>query len=243
MTTGRSQSAFASLLAFIFSTRFLIGLATLLIILIVVGHLVWLVERKVNPDFPQHYLKGIWEGMWWAAATVTTVGYGDKTVKDKLGRLIGIFWMFAGLFLIANFTAFVTAETTASRLTTAISGIDDLPGKRVITLGGTTSAEFLRQERIAFERVESIEEAYVLLENNEADAIVFDAPVLRYHAATSGNPSLRLVGSPFYPEHYSIALNTKSPYREQLNQALLEIRENGTFDELLAKWHLADMAQ
>jgi len=221
----------------------LIGLATLLVILIAVGHLVWLVERKINPDFPGHYLKGIWEGMWWAAATVTTVGYGDKTVKDKFGRLIGIFWMFAGLFLIANFTAYVTAETTASQLEIAISGIDDLPGKKVITVSGTTSAEFLREERIAFQNVETIEEAYDLLENDEADAIVFDAPVLQYHAARSGNPSLKLVGSPFYPEHYGIVLKTQSPYKEQLNQALLEIRENGTFDELLAKWHLSDMAQ
>lgn len=243
MTSGKHQSTFASLLSFIFSSRFLIGLGTILVILIFVGHLVWLVERKVNPDFPQHYFKGIWEGMWWAAATVTTVGYGDKTVKDKLGRLIGIFWMFAGLFLIANFTAYVTAEVTASRLQTSITGIDDLPGKRVVTASNTTSAEFLREENISFQTVETIEEAYILLENDEADAIVYDEPVLQFHVANSGNPSLLLVGSPFRLEYYGIALQTESPYKEQINQALLEIRENGTYNELITKWHLWDMAQ
>jgi len=243
MTTGKPTSTLSTLLSFLFSSRFLIGLAALLVILIIVGHITWLVERKDNPDFPTSYLSGIWEGLWWAAATVTTVGYGDKTVKDKWGRLLGIFWMFAGLFLIANFTAFVTAEATVSRLETSISGIEDLPGKMVVTVSGTTSAEYLREQRITFRGVETIEEAYDLLENEEADAIVYDAPVLQYYAATSGNPSLQVVGSPFNSEFYGIALPADSPHKEQLNKALLEIIENGTFEELTTKWHLSDLGQ
>jgi polar amino acid transport system substrate-binding protein len=243
MTTGKPASTLSSLFSFLFSSRFLIGLAALFLILIAVGHITWLVERKSNPDFPSSYLIGIWEGLWWAAATVTTVGYGDKTVKDKWGRLLGIFWMFAGLFLIANFTAFVTAEATVSRLETSISGTDDLPGKKVVTVNGTTSAEYLREQRIPFRGVETIEEAYDLLEREDAEAIVYDAPVLQYYAATSGNPSLQVVGSPFNAEYYGIALPTNSPHKEQLNKALLEIIENGTFKELINKWYLSDLGQ
>ncbi len=114
MTTGKHVSTLTSLISFVFSSRFFIGLAVLFVILMIVGHITWLVERNNNPDFPRGYVKGIWEGLWWAAATVTTVGYGDKTVRDKWGRIIGIFWMFAGLFLMANFTAFVTAEATVT---------------------------------------------------------------------------------------------------------------------------------
>ncbi len=243
LTTGEPVSTLATLLSFLFSSRFLIGLVTFFIILVIVGHIVWFVERKRNPDFPTSYVKGIWEGLWWAAATVTTVGYGDKTVVDKWGRILGIFWMFAGLFLIANFTAFVTAEVTVSRLETSISSIEDLPGKTVVTVSGTTSAEYLREQRIPFRGVETIEDAYDLLENEEAEAIVYDAPVLQYYAATSGNPSLQVVGSPFNGEYYGIALPTNSPHKEQLNKALLEIIENGTFEELIAKWYLSDLGQ
>ena len=243
MTTGKPVSTLSTLLSFLFSSRFLIGLATFFLIMIVVGHVVWLVERKRNPDFPTSYIKGIWEGLWWAAATVTTVGYGDKTVVDKWGRLLGIFWMFAGLFLIANFTAFVTAEVTVSRLETSISSIEDLPGKKVVTVSDTTSAEYLRQQRIPFRGVETIEEAYDLLESKEAEAIVYDAPVLQYYAATSGNPSLQVVGTPFDAEYYGIALPTDSPHKEQLNKAILEIIENGTFEELITKWYLSDLGQ
>jgi polar amino acid transport system substrate-binding protein len=243
MTTGKPQSALASLLSFLFSSRFVIGLATLMLIMIVVGHIVWLAERNNNPDFPDKYLKGIWEGLWWAAATVTTVGYGDNTVKDKWGRLVGLFWMFAGLFLIANFTAFVTAEVTITRLETSISGIEDLRGKSVVTVSDTTSAEFLREQRIPYRGVETIETAYALLESDRAEAIVYDAPVLQYYAATSGNQSLELVGSPFKTEYYGIALPPESPNEEIINKALLEIRENGTYEELIAKWYLSNPDQ
>lgn len=243
MTTGKQVSTLSSLFGFLFSSRFLIGLAALFVILVAVGHITWLVERKSNPDFPSNYLMGIWEGLWWAAATVTTVGYGDKTVKDKWGRLLGIFWMFAGLFLIANFTAFVTAEATVSRLNTSISGIEDLPGKKVVTVSGTTSADYLREQRIIFRGVETIEEAYDLLKSEEAEAIVYDAPILQYYTATSGDPSLQVVGTPFNAEFYGMALPSDSPYKEELNKALLEIIENGTFEELINKWYLSDLGQ
>ena len=243
MTTGKRQSTIGTLLSFLFSSRFLVGLGAIMLIMIFVAHLVWLVERNKNPDFPTSYTKGIWEGIWWASATVTTVGYGDKTVKDKWGRIMGIFWMFAGLFLIANFTAFVTAETTISRLTTSISGIEDLPGKNVVTVSGTTSADYLREQRIIFRGVETIEEAYDLLENEEAAAIVYDAPVLQYYAAISGDPTLQLVGTPFNAEFYGMALPTNSPHKEQLNKALLEIIENGTFAEIVTKWHLSNLGE
>ncbi len=243
MTTGKPKSTLASLLSFLFTSRFLIGIGAFMFILIIIGHIVWLVERKSNPDFPQSYVNGIWEGLWWAAATVTTVGYGDRTVKDKWGRLIGLLWMFAGLFLIANFTAYVTAEVTVSRLETDISDVDDLRGKQVITLSGTTSAQYLNEERIPYRSVTTTEEAFILLESGAAEAIVYDAPVLQYHIATSNNSQLELVGSPFNTEFYGIALPPESPYEEIINHAILEIKENGTYEELLTKWYLIDTNQ
>ena len=172
--------------------------------------------------------------------TVTTVGYGDKTVKDVLGRIVGIVWMFAGIFLIANFTAVVTAQATLTELQTAISGVEDLPGKQVATVVGTTSADYLRSEGIPFREVETIDEAYRLLTRGTIDAIVYDAPVLQYYAATDGYGRVVVVGAPFKREDYGIALPPGSPYEEQINKALLELKVNGTYEELENRWFISE---
>jgi voltage-gated potassium channel len=44
-------------------------------------------------------------GLWWAAATVTTVGYGDVVPSSPGGRLIGGALMFLGIASLALLTA------------------------------------------------------------------------------------------------------------------------------------------
>jgi ABC-type amino acid transport substrate-binding protein len=168
--------------------------------------------------------------------TVTTVGYGDKTVKGCPGRLLGMFWMLAGIFILANFTAFVTAEVAVSQLATPITGPEDLPGKRVVTAAGTTAADYLEAEGIPFRRVEVIDDAYPLLRRGVVEAIVYDAPVLQYHALYQGEGELVLVGDRLTREDYAIAFPTDSPYRERINRAMLEMVRTGTYDEIARHW-------
>jgi polar amino acid transport system substrate-binding protein len=155
---------------------------SLLIIIVVAGHIVWLLERKNNDDFPTGYLAGVWQGIWWAAVTVTTVGYGDKTPRAPIGRVFGLIWMFAGLLIIANFTAAVTSQLTVQQIQGTINGPNDLPGKTVVTVEGSTADDWLTAQRIQHHVVVEVDEAYNMLYSGGAQAVVYDYPVLLYRS-------------------------------------------------------------
>lgn len=55
----------------------------------------------------------IWVGMWWALQTVTTVGYGDVTPKEPVGRIIATFVMLQGIAFLAITTAAITSTFVA----------------------------------------------------------------------------------------------------------------------------------
>lgn len=69
----------------------------------------------------------IGRGLWFALQTVTTVGYGDVTPKQAVGRFIAAVVMLAGIGFLAVITASVTASLLESsrRRFTAQSEADD----------------------------------------------------------------------------------------------------------------------
>jgi len=54
--------------------------------------------------------KNVWVGMWWALQTVTTVGYGDVTPADRVGRIVASFVMLEGIAFLAIVTAVITSS-------------------------------------------------------------------------------------------------------------------------------------
>src|SRR5262249_52384604 len=145
-----------------------------------------------------------------------------------------------GVFLIANLTATLSAGATVRQLRSDIRTLADLRRQRVATVSGTTSANFLQVNGVPFTGVAVIDEAYSLLLNGQVDAIVYDAPVLRYYIQTSGNSDLQLVGQEFDTEKYGIALPTGSSYREPINRSTLKLLEDGTYRQIYERWFGAD---
>jgi voltage-gated potassium channel Kch len=85
----------------------------LVLLLFLVGWVIWLVEHKQQvAKGDSHTIRHISEGFWWAAATMTTVGYGDKTPLTRFGRLVGVVWMFMALMLVASFIASFASALT-----------------------------------------------------------------------------------------------------------------------------------
>ncbi|HLO84729.1 MAG TPA: transporter substrate-binding domain-containing protein [Nostocaceae cyanobacterium] len=210
-----------------------IGLAVILVI--VAAHILWWAERHHEDGMiPKSYIPGIFKAGWWSAATLAT--QADEMPKGPVGRVIAIIWMFIGVLFVAYFTASATTSLTVQQLQGDIKSIDDLPGKQVVTTSGSTAAAYLKEEKISVLEVPKIEDAYQALQTKKADAVVFDAPVLLYYAANQGKGKVEVVGSIFREENYGIVLPNNSPYRKQINSALLLLKENGTYQTLYDKW-------
>ena len=208
--------------------------ATLTFVLLGVGVLAWWFEHKKNPrQFNGRAAKGIGSGFWWSAVTMTTVGYGDKAPVTLAGRILGLIWMFVGIIIISSFTASITSSLTVSQLESAIKGPEDLPKVTVGTIVNTSSESYLKQIPISFLPYGSPQEGLAALKEGKIQALVYDAPILRYYINQSYTGALEMLPYRIQRQEYGIALQPKSPLREQIDVALLQkIREKAWQEKL-----------
>jgi polar amino acid transport system substrate-binding protein len=197
------------------------------------------VERRRDEGIlgTDRYIPGIFNACWWAAATLAT--QADAMPRSPLGRVIAIIWMFTSVVFVASFTATVTTTLTVQRLEGDIRGPRDLPGRRVATTKGSTAAEYLRGHGATAITFDRIDQAYESLQQGNVDAVVYDSPILLYHAAHDGKGRVQIVGGIFRQESYGILLPRNSPHRKRINEALLRLREDGTYQQLYEKWFAA----
>lgn len=219
----------------ILSPTFLGIVAALLAALGLSAVAVYFFERRANREqFGGGAMRGIGSGLWWAAVTLTTVGYGDKAPVTLPGRLIGLVWMFAGLFIIASFTAAVTSALTLTQLKADISGPADLSRVRVATVDGSTAAAYLRARHINAQQYATAGEALAELASDSADAVVYDAPILRYQVLNDYPGEATVLPVSFAEQSYAFPLPPGSPLRERINQVLLRQVDSPDWKELLA---------
>ncbi len=221
----------------LFSTEFMQAVGALLLVLLLVGIIAWLVERKANPEeFGGSPWHGIGAGFWWSAVTMTTVGYGDKAPRTFLGRLLGLIWMFAAIIIISGFTAAIASALTVSSLESRISDLDDLRHVRVATIETSAAGAFLRDEGIGFRNIASIEDGLDQLHEGRLDAVVYDAPILQYLIKNEHSSVLRLLPRIFGSQDYGIGLPAGDTLRESMNRALLEVTNSLEWNRTLTKY-------
>ena len=81
-------------------------LGAVITIVLIAGTLMHIIERE-NPGF-----SSIFQGMYWAIVTMTTVGYGDVVPTTIVGKVLSSIIMILGYGIIAVPTGIVTAELT-----------------------------------------------------------------------------------------------------------------------------------
>ncbi len=220
----KDESRLMAAISGFFSWKFFVALGGLCLLLLAVGLVVWLAERKGNKEqFGGGTAKGIGAGFWWAAVTMTTVGYGDKSPVTLGGRIVGFIWMFAAIIIISSFTAAIATSLTVSQLQTKVQGVDDLPGVKVLTLANSASASFLDNRNIDYKAVETVNDGLVALQKGNADALVYDKPILSYRINQNFSEEVTVLPDVIDRQDYSIGLPEGSKMREDFNTSLLRI--------------------
>jgi len=231
------QTGWSLVLNRVASKGFLSRLGTMLLVLMVVGMLVWLAERRSNPEqFGGGIVKGLWSGFWWAGVTLTTVGYGDKAPKTVLGRIFGLVWMITAIIYIGYAIAGMTSELTVNQLQSPIRSEKDLARAKVATLEGSTSEAYLQENRIVHHNFPTIKAGLEAVQDRKLDAMVYDEPLLRYIATTEMDGTVDVLPNTFGRQDYCIALPTGSPLREPINRILLDDTTRALWRDILFEY-------
>lgn len=227
-----------NLVKLLFSFKLLIAIGIFLVILTIVGTLLWLAERKASPDqFPAEPAKGIGTGMWLAIVTMSTTGYGDKAPVTLMGRIIAGTWMIVSIISATSMVAGIASVLTFSNFQSVdIKNIEQLNGKKVATISGSPSVDFLKEYKVTVKPVATLNDAMALLHDKKVDAIVYDRPQLLYYLNNHEEEDLQISKAEYYKQGYGFVFPKESPLTYDVNRTLLKLAEDNKTTEIAEEY-------
>jgi polar amino acid transport system substrate-binding protein len=215
---------------------FVQAVGALLGLVVVVGLLVWLTERRHNEDFGGSVTKGLTSSVWWATGAMTRRGTANFSPQSLPGRIVGVLWIITSIIAIAVFTAAVTSALTVRHLQGVVHGVADLKTVRVGAVDGTSTQDALAELRIAYRSFHTPADGLRALRAREIDAFVYDKPLLAWIVQQQFSSSLELLDTTFDPQQYAFALPNGSPLRASLNVAMLDATQGGWWKQTLYRY-------
>ncbi|MDT0641771.1 transporter substrate-binding domain-containing protein [Zunongwangia sp. F363] len=220
----RKESHIWSYIRNIVSWNFISAILILVGVIFIFGFLVWIFERKHNEEEFGNSPKGIMEGFWWSAVTMTTVGYGDKSPRTTGGRVVGFIWMFMAIIMISSLTAGIASSLTVSTINDKISSVQDLEKFEVTTVANSSSQEFLELYNISKETVLSEEEGIDDVLNKKTSLFVYDVPMLKHEIEQRNlQDEIEVLEKTLKKDYYSYTFPKDSPLLKKINPALVSI--------------------
>ncbi|PFG19357.1 glutamate ABC transporter substrate-binding protein [Serinibacter salmoneus] len=139
---------------------------------------------------------------------------------------------FAGPYYVAGQDLLVRADDDS------ITGPEDLNGKNLCSVTGSTSAERIKEDYA--EDVQLVEQAgyadcVTVLESGQVDAVTTDDIILAGLAATPANQGkFKVVGNPFSEENYGIGIPEGSDQCEAINEAVTAMIDSGDWESFVS---------
>jgi polar amino acid transport system substrate-binding protein len=204
-------------------------------LLVLIGALMWVFERRrrVGANPSERAVASLSDGIYWAAVTMTTVGYGDVTPLTRVGRFIAVLWMLVSLALISLLTTSLVARMTADAVTSApIVQTSDLNGKRLAAVADSSGAEYLDEQHLQYTKYANLKDALASLVRGKSDAVVNSVGALEYAISTYFSGVIPMPSGTLAPSYMAFALPPNSPLKKPLDRALIEITASASWRSL-----------
>ncbi len=239
--TTSSRSQFQIFINNFFSRDFLNIIVLLLVILLSFGTILWIVERKRNKHQFRPGILGLFDGLWWAAVTMTTVGYGDKSPKTNVGKSIAIIWMFTAVIIISSFTATIASTLTVNTLEAKITGLEDLKTvEKIGVVGASEGEDFITNHNMnAYKLYKNPLQALRGLATKDVNALVYDKTTIEYLIQTHQLGSkVELLPLTFNKQYRSFIMPKTHKYFNRVNKLLITHIQELSWSEVLKKYNL-----
>nr|KAG5699186.1 hypothetical protein BaRGS_012707 [Batillaria attramentaria] len=186
----------------------------------------------------------------WYAINILLQGSTDYSPQTTSMRAIIAFFWFSVIIIEAAYTANLAAYLTLQQIDNRIKTVHDLAGQTQIKYGaenGSGLMHFFRTQREdPFERMWAfmkINEETSLLSNTTEIiqkvntgkfAFIADGVTNDYYA--SQYCGIEAIDQNFGAKDFSFGFPRGAPYRDDINRALLELKEEGVLDDLKKQW-------
>ncbi|MHA7263983.1 glutamate ABC transporter substrate-binding protein [Arthrobacter sp. TMN-37] len=138
---------------------------------------------------------------------------------------------FAGPYFVAGQDLLVPKDSD-------IAGPEDLEGKNLCSVTGSTSAQKIKDQYPGVNLVEQpgYAECVSVMGGGQIDAVTTDDIILAGLAAQEANAGqFKVVGNPFSEENYGVGLPKGSDMCEDINAAITKMIEEGAWEEAITK--------
>jgi len=239
---SRKKNPLANAIAFFLNVQFLKAIGVILAISVFISVLLWFFEHKTNRKLytANHRAAKIIEAMLPGLLSITQGPPSYWNLSTVPGRVLVVIGAMSSTFIVAGITAMIAAVITTQQLKGQINGPQDLHKVIVGSLQNSTSASYLDKIQVPYNGYNSVKTMLSDLESRKIDAIVEDAPVLKY-LIKQGHQAGKYLGitvlpTEFNKQNYAMILPDDHPKQEKFNRLLLEVRRQDKWAALQDKY-------
>lgn len=216
-------------------------LGLLCLALCVLGFILWLIERKSNPDhFGGGKIKGIGSGVYWVGSTLASGVCFGVALKSFAARILGLIWMLLCAVALSALIASLSASLSASRSMVEVVGDEMLRNMHLGGVEASAATPELKNLGGEYTLYQDGEGALKAVLGGEIDGFLYDEITLHYYKENDYRDEISVYPTSLKRFSFAFGLPSESPLRKEVNYALLDLMEKPDWSFLLKRYGLEE---